>query len=429
MDRPSFWVVCGVFLYFASCVRLFSVHFIDLEVSPLIDQFSKYETPFILSWIAVTLIAKVIGAGLFGKLADNYDVFRAIRIFAATNVFTSAFIILCFATRMWFFNPDHFFYLVRFLQCLLAPAALILSSIFLIRINQKFSPVYVSALVNLVAGLGTMCAYLISNLINVYKMSNWYPLLFSISAIGFLLFLKGTQESIFCKTTPFDDGVASTKQEKMLAFSLGACCLAAIASISFCFDEFAHDRLLVGTLCKTFSSVYFYSYLLIAFVPAALIAKKIGIANCTKIGISGAILTACMIYLLPFNQIFFITMGLLHVFFVALFLVSNNALLYDLYSRTHQYHMVIVWFTLGFVVFGAFNAFLQMLSFWPLHIVGIMSVIPGMLIHLIYILKNRHENNQYFSSKSIPINYRFDYKRWIMPAKINFNISSICAPC
>lgn len=424
MDKRSIWVFCGLFLYFAGCVRLFSVHSIDLEVSPLIDQFSKYETPFMLSWIAISLIAKIIGARLFGKYADKYNIFYAIRVFAATHVIASAFIMVCFLTRVWFFNPHQFFYLVRFAQSLLEPAALILSAIFLIKINQKISAIYVSTIVNLVAGCGIMCAYLISSLINTYKINSWYPVFFAISVIGFWCFVKGTQQKLQDKIIAINIRLTDNKTEKVLAFSLGACCLGGIASISFCFDRFAHDALIIGNAWQNFSALYFYAYLLIAFFPAALIAKKIGMYKSSIIGISGAIITALLIYLLPFNQNFFLIIGLINVFCIAMFLASNHAFLHNYLCANNQYSSPVLWFTLGFAVFGAFNAFLQILSFWPLYIVGIMGSVPAMLLHLFCLHKIGTKKFSGCPPKQIPLNYTFSFKRWRAQTKTTINHQS-----
>lgn len=431
MDKRSIWIFSGIFLYFSSCIRLFSINCIDLEVSPLIDQFSRNETSFILSWIAISLIAKTIGAKLFGEFADKYNILNAIRVLAATNVITSSFITICFLTKVWFFNPNYFFYLARFTQAFLEPAVLILSAIFLIKINKNVSAIYISALVNLVAGSGILSAYIVSNLINGYKISNWYLLLFAVSVVILGIFTKGTKSNNYDKNIPLITNFTKRKHGKMLIFSSGACCLAAIASIHFCFDRFVHDRLFIGNFWQTFSSIYFYIYLLVIFIPAALIANKVGIENAAKSGITGSIITTLIIYLAPFNSIFLIIIGLLNVFFIALFLVSNYTLLYDLYYETHQYQMVIVWFTLGFVVFGVFNTFLQILSFWPLQIVGILSSIPGMLMHFIYRFKiDTSQNNQCFSFLPTTLNYTFSFKRWRIPNKTSSaNISLVYTSC
>jgi MFS family permease len=431
MDKRSIWILCGVFLYFTSCIRLFSVHSIDVEVSPLIDQFSKYEMQFVLYWVAISLIAKIIGAKLFGHFADNKNIFYAIRVCAATNVVAAVFMAICFLTKVWFFRPYSFFYLVRFFQAFLEPAVLVLSAIFLIKINTKISAIYTSAIINIVAGLGIICAYLISGIISTYQINDWYLLFFAISVVGFWCFISGTREIYADKATAeIYIKSSATKQEKILVFSLGACCLAIISNITFCFDRFVHDRMVIESSLQILSSLYFYIYLLVALIPSAFLCKKIGIPLAAKIGLYGSILTILITYSLSLGHIFFIVVSLLSVFFASLFLVSNHAMLHDSYCKTRRYEEPLLWFTLGYVVCGLFNVVIQKLAAFPLHITGIISSIPVIVMYLVCTTTiNNKQQPEYFSSAPIVLHNLVHFKWWCMPAKIRANISSLRISC
>lgn len=396
---------------------------INLEISPLIDKFSKYEIEFMIYWMSIGLIAKILGAKIFGKFADKYSVNQALRICSSVHVVTGVFIVICSLTHAWFFAPNKFFYVVRFMQSSLELVALIFTAYLLFQTSNQISRIYISMLVPLTAGVGITISYYISYLINIYTLQSWYVLFIGISVLGFWCVMSGTKAPELRKNN-ISGVVLKLDSPQCLVFTLGAACVSAIFNISFCVDRFVKDSVIVDNLWYLLSSVSFYAYTLIALLPAAFIARKIGMRLAMQFGLSGAIVTILAIYLLPFAKMFFLVASLLHLFFVALFFVCVLDVLYDAYLSVKSYTMPIVWFTLGFAVFGMMSTYSQLLPL-SLYAVGIISAVPGMLLGLLFLSTISNQPRAINLLFPISLGQNFVFKTWNVPAKVRAKISPV----
>lgn len=420
MDKKSFWLLCGVLLHFVSSLKLFSVQSLDLEISPLIDKFSKYEIKFMVYWASVSLIAKVLGASIFGRCADKHSLNKALRICSFSHVMTGIFIVICSITQAWFFAPNKFFYVLRFMQSALEPATIILTAYLLFQTSNQISRIYLSMLVPLAAGVGVIFSYYISYLINMYAFENWSVLLLAISVLGFWCVMSGTQTHELRKDHSYDF-VLSHNSPKCFIFSLGAACVSAICNISFCVDRFVKDSVITENLWYLLSSVSFYVYTLMAMLPAAFMAKKIGIHSAMKFALIGATLTVLAIYILPFAKMFFLVLYFMHLFFVALFFVCVLSVLYDAYLSLKSYEMTILWFALGFAVFGMIIVYLQLLPL-SLCVLGIINFVPGILLCLYFLSTLKNTLKVFNLLFPVSLGHDFVFRRWHVPAKINAKV-------
>lgn len=420
MDTKSVWLLCGVLLHFTSNLRLFSVQSLNLEISPLVDKFSSYGIKFMVYWVSVSLIAKVLGAGIFGKFADKYSLNQTLRLCSFAQVTTGVFIVICSITQAWFFSPHKFFYVLRFMQSALEPSAVIFTGFLLFQINSKVSRIYLSMLVPLAAGLGVVISYYISYLINIYALQNWHLLFLGISVLGFLCVMIGTQ-SYELRKHNHSDVVLNHTLPKWFVFSLGAACVSAICNISFCVDRFIKDTVITENLWYLSSSVSFYVYVLVAMLSAVFVTKKVGMYSAMKFGLIVATVTVLAVYVLPFSKLFFLAVYLVHLFCVALFFVCMLGVLYDAYLLHKSYQTSVLWFTLGFALFGAINVSLQLLPL-SLRALGIMSFVPGTLLCLFFLSTIKNKCKAFNLLFPISFGHAFVFKRWYMPAKIHSKI-------
>ncbi len=350
----------------------------------------KTSRPFLMDWVWVTVIGRIIGAYVLCKLALHVGFFKVMRIMVIAHILLAILISTYNFTGILLYRDIQFMFLHRSLHAFFIPASFMLPSLFLL--NQRIkTPIMLSAYTCLSVGLGTLLLY--KYLAFVQFCDGWYNIIFYASVVSSLcyIFAEKLLNKVITHQTPFS-AVKLPLNGLFLVCTFGGLCGISF-SYHFAFVDSYINEVLISNGAQNASFSYFYYALLVAIIPIARFIYAKSIFTPLKFSALGICLLALIITTIPVMTLnMYIAEQIIFGFLVAMLLAPCHALVYQLFENTHNYLDGMFWFVSCFTLFAITpHFFRKLLGIQSLAWLSILYLVPIALLFIFALSRYERE--------------------------------------
>ena len=334
----------------------------------------KTNMPFLVDWVWVTVIGRIIGAYLLCKLTLLIGFFKVMRLLVLVHILLAIAISSFNFTGTLLYEDIQFMFVHRFLHAFFIPASFMLPSLFLLNQHPK-NPIILSGYACLSIGLGTLLIYKYLDFVQFYD--GWHNVILYASVVSGVCYLFAEK---LLRSTQRPPPLITEKLPWHRLFLV--CTYAGTCGISFsyhfAFVDIYVKEILMGIDYQKCSFAYYYYALLIAIVPVAKFVYKQGMFMPLKLATLGICLVAILManthtITLPFYIVEQLIFGCL----AAILLVPCHALVYQLFKDRPNYFEGMFWFVTCFTLFAITpHFFLKLLGVQALPWLGILYLLP-----------------------------------------------------
>ncbi|MEI6628347.1 MAG: hypothetical protein WCN27_02965, partial [Alphaproteobacteria bacterium] len=297
----------------------------------------KPKLPYLVDWVWVTIIGRIIGAYILCKLALRLGFISLMRIVVVLYILLALSVSSANFTDIIVYKDVQLLFVHRFINAFLIPAPFMLVSLFLLNQKPK-KPIMLSACACLAVGLG---AILIYKSLAIIKFANgWQNIMLCSSIIGgicYVLFEKYTPN----KTDNISPTTIKLDFNKIFLVSVFGGTCGITFSYHFAFlDSYINNIIICCKCvnCHNVSFAYYYYALLISIIPVARFIYGKSIFTPLKISVVGINLIAIIITIIPeitFN--IYVAEQVLFGILSAMLIVPCHALVYEIFKDTPNY--------------------------------------------------------------------------------------------
>ncbi|MCX7343656.1 MAG: hypothetical protein NT128_05895 [Proteobacteria bacterium] len=357
----------------------------------------KPKLPYLVDWVWVTIIGRIIGAYILCKLALRLGFIYLMRIVVVLYILLALSVSSANFTDIIVYKDVQLLFVHRFINAFLMPAPFMLVSLFLLNQKPK-KPIMLSACACLAVGLG---AILIYKSLAIIKFANgWQNIMLCSSIIGgicYVLFEKYTPN----KTDNISPTTIKLDFNKIFLVSVFGGTCGITFSYHFAFlDSYINNIIICCKCvnCHNVSFAYYYYALLISIIPVARFIYGKSIFTPLKISVVGINLIAIIITIIPeitFN--IYVAEQVLFGILSAMLIVPCHALVYEIFKDTPNYFEGMFWFVTFFSIFAVTpHFFLRLLGINSMPWLSLLYVIPISSMFIFAI--NRYEQKTMVSS-------------------------------
>ncbi len=347
--------------------------------------YTKLESnlPYLVDWVWVTLIGRILGAYTLCKLAQRMSLFFVMRIVIATHVILAILISYTNLGHTLLYQDSTFLFVYRFLRAFIFPATFLVPSLLFLNYANKKS-IMLSAYVYLAIGLS---AFLIYSYLEIFSKELSHKLFYIAILMGIVYIIFEKYNTTEIKNTPETTHKATLSKIFLVSVFGGTCGITVSYHFAF-IDSYVNTVILSGDY-QNISFSYYYYTILISIIPVAKFIYKTNSSTQLKVASIWTSFIALTIAVIPEISLnVYIAEQIAFGLLTAVLIVPSQALVYQIFKGTHNCFEGIFWFISCFSLFSVTpHFFVKLLGVASLPWLSLLYILPISLLLIFAISK------------------------------------------